>query len=140
MLYNGAPAQTLYSASSGGHTENNENVWGSGRASEAIPYLRGVPDRADRAGGRNPHYRWSVSMRWRRLSRRLDARYGTGRLTRFALVPPFGVSGRVTVVRADGGGGVRIVGTRRSVRVSGWSVRSALGLKDTLFRVDVVNV
>jgi hypothetical protein len=40
------------------------------------------------------------------------------------------------VVKGDEGG-VRIVGSRKTVRESGWSIRSALGLKDTLFRIDV---
>jgi uncharacterized protein with LGFP repeats len=56
----------------------------------------------------------------------------------FTLVRPFGVSGRVTVVKPDNRGGVRIRGSRKTVRVSGWSVRSALSLKDTLFRVEIV--
>lgn len=40
IYYNGQIAQAYYSSSSGGKTENNENVWGSA----AIPYLRGVED------------------------------------------------------------------------------------------------
>lgn len=137
LMYKGSFAQTLYSSSSGGHTEHNENVWGSGRASEAIPYLRGVSDRPDRARGQNPNYRWTTTLTWGTLERRLNAYFGIGRLKRFRLVPPLGVSGRVTVVQADGGGGVRIVGSRRTVRVDGWDIRSALGLRDTLFSIDV---
>ena len=137
LLYKSQFAQTLYSSSSGGHTENNENVWGSGRTSEAIPYLRGVPDKADKALGINPNFRWTTRIGWSTLGNRLDAYFGTGRLKRFRLVPPFGVSGRVTVVQADGGGGVKIVGSQRTVRVDGWDIRSALGLRDTLFSIAV---
>ena len=39
VKYNGAYAQTVFSASDGGATESSENVW-----TEAIPYLRGVVD------------------------------------------------------------------------------------------------
>lgn len=39
LLYEGELAQTFYHSSSGGHTENSENIW-----SEMIPYLRGVED------------------------------------------------------------------------------------------------
>jgi stage II sporulation protein D len=39
ITYNGEPINAVYSASSGGHTENSENVW-----VQALPYLRGVPD------------------------------------------------------------------------------------------------
>jgi SpoIID/LytB domain protein len=133
ILYRGNPIQALYSSSSGGHTENNENVWGGA----PIPYLRGVRDRPDRVSA-NPNHTWSVSMRWRAFENKLQAAYGIGDLRAFRLVRPFGVSGRVTVVKPDGTGGVRIRGSRKTVRVSGWSVRSALGLKDTLFRVDIV--
>jgi uncharacterized protein with LGFP repeats len=42
------------------------------------------------------------------------------------------------VVQADGGGGVRIVGSRRTVRVDGWDIRSALGLRDTLFSINII--
>ena len=39
VVYGGKIAQTYYHASSGGHTEDVENIWGS-----YLPYLRGVPD------------------------------------------------------------------------------------------------
>jgi SpoIID/LytB domain protein len=133
VLYRGTPIQALYSSSSGGHTENNENVWGGAR----VPYLRGVSDRPDRVSA-NPNHTWSFSMRWRAFENKLQAAYGIGNLMAFTLVRPFGVSGRVTVVKPDNRGGVRIRGSRKTVRVSGWSVRSALSLKDTLFRVEIV--
>jgi SpoIID/LytB domain protein len=122
----------LYSSSSGGHTENNENVWGG----SPVEYLRGVSDAPDRAGGDNPNYKWKLEMTWSDFSNKLDARFGVGELEEFELVKPYGVSGRVTVV--DGStGGVRIVGSAKTARASGWDVRGALGLKDTLFRVDL---
>lgn len=131
VTYGGQPIQALYSSSSGGYTEHNENVWGG----SPIPYLRGVPDEAD-AVTANPSHRWSISLTWAELSSKLDAYYGTGTLKRFTLLEPFGVSGRVTVVRGDGGG-AKIVGSARTVRASGWSLRSALGLRDSLFRIQV---
>lgn len=39
LFYEGELAQTFYHSSSGGHTENSENIW-----SEIIPYIRGVED------------------------------------------------------------------------------------------------
>ena len=131
ILHSGNPIQALYSSSSGGHTEDNENVWGG----SAIPYLRGVPDLADSVSA-NPNHKWQITMSWSDLSSKLNASYGTGTLRRVSLVEPFGVSGRVTVPGSNGGG-VRIVGASRTVTVSGWSIRSALGLKDTLFRIVV---
>jgi SpoIID/LytB domain protein len=131
VTYAGAPIQAFYSSSSGGYTENNENVWGG----TPIPYLRGVKDRADYAGGLNPNFRWKVTMSLEAFESKLHAVYGTGALESFELVEPFGVSGRVTVVKADGSGGVKITGSKRTLRASGGSVQSALGLKDTWFRV-----
>ncbi|MDQ3659522.1 MAG: SpoIID/LytB domain-containing protein [Actinomycetota bacterium] len=131
VTYGGRSIQALYSSSSGGHTEHNENVWGG----SAFPYLRGVRDRAD-AVADNPNHRWRFTMPWKTFSARLNSYYGVGKLERFSLLKPFGVSGRVTVPKA-GGGGVKIVGGVRKVRTSGWSIRSALALKDTLFRVKV---
>jgi len=43
IVYNGQPIIAAYSASCGGHTENNENVWGNGNPIYIKPYLRGVP-------------------------------------------------------------------------------------------------
>lgn len=53
------------------------------------------------------------------------------------------MSDRVTVVKSDSAGGVKIVGTKKTVRVSGWSFRSSFGssvLKDTLFYIDITHV
>ena len=136
ILHDGAPIQALYSSSSGGHTEDNENVWGG----TPLPYLRGVPDKPD-AVDANPNHQWSpVEMSFRQFEDKLHAAYGIGDLKRFVFVRPFGVSGRVTVVNDDGTGGVKIVGSNKTVRASGWAFRSAFGssiLKDTLFRIDI---
>ena|GEM_PF-1689215 len=44
VLYGGQPALTYYHSDSGGATEGVENVWSSGNAAKAIPYLVGVAD------------------------------------------------------------------------------------------------
>jgi SpoIID/LytB domain protein len=132
ILHNGSPIQALYSSSSGGHTEHNENVWGG----TPIPYLRGVPDPADDVSA-NPNHTWRITMNWGVFSDRLNAAFNTGRLERFRVVRPRGISGRVTVVKSADRGGVRIVGARKTARADGWDIRSVLGLKDTLFTVSV---
>jgi stage II sporulation protein D len=132
ILVHGRPIQALYSSSSGGHTENNENVWGG----SPISYLRGVRDRPDRVAA-NPNHTWRQQMSWSAFSSRLGAAYGIGRLQRVVLLKPFGVSGRVTVPKPNRKGGARIVGTSGTVRVSGYSLKLALGLRDTLFRISV---
>ena len=132
VLYNGQPILALYMSSSGGHTENNEDVWGG----TPLPYLRGVRDRAD-ATDANIYHRWRVEMSRAAFSSKLDAYFGTGTLKRFRIKKPLGISGRVTVVKGEDTGGVRIVGSARTVRASGSQVKTALGLRDTLFSVRV---
>ncbi|MDQ4145739.1 MAG: SpoIID/LytB domain-containing protein [Actinomycetota bacterium] len=134
VLYKGAPILALYMSSSGGHTEDNEDVWGG----TPLPYLRGVPDRPDSTSA-NVNHKWRVEMSWSTFSSRLDAYFGTGSLRGFSLPKPFGISGRVTVVKSADAGGARIVGSARTVRASGYQVKTALGLKDTLFRVRIVD-
>ena len=133
LIADNEPIQALYSSSSGGYTENNENVWGG----SPISYLRGVPDNPDYADGKNPNFQWELEMSWSEFENKLNGAYGIGSLKGFTLLKPFGVSGRVTVVKGERSGGARIAGTDKIVRESGWSLRSALGLKDTLFRVVV---
>lgn len=133
IIYDGQIVEyALYSSSSGGHTEHNENVWGG----TPVPYLRGVKDGPDKAGGANPNHTWTVTMTYSEFSKKLNARFGTGDLQKFELLTPFGISGRVTVPKGDSAG-ARIVGSAKTVHESGWNLRSALGLKDSLFRVDL---
>lgn len=130
VLSNGAPVEAYYHSSSGGHTEHNELAWGGTPRS----YLRGVSDPYDATGG-NPHASWSVRFSWHDLEARLNSNEATsvGTLRSFEIVPPLGVSGRVTVVLDANRGGVRITGSAATKRVSGDKVRSVLGLKSTLF-------
>ncbi|MEA2487710.1 MAG: hypothetical protein QOF16_1364 [Actinomycetota bacterium] len=134
ILYNGQPIDALYSSSSGGYTENNENVWGG----SPIPYLRGVSDRPDSVSA-NPNHTWTLTMSWDAFQSRLDSAYGIGQLQDFQTEKPYGVSGRVTIAdpNSQTQGGALISGASKTVHVSGWSVKSVLGLKDTLFRVDL---
>jgi stage II sporulation protein D len=50
-LYGGSVIQAFFFSTSGGYTENNENVWGSA----PLPYLRGVPDPYDTI---SPYHLW----------------------------------------------------------------------------------
>jgi stage II sporulation protein D len=58
VTYAGRPAVTYFFSSSGGHTENDENVF---LGSTPEPWLRGVSDPYDGAGG-NPHHRWRLKL------------------------------------------------------------------------------
>ncbi len=69
LTYAGAPAEALYSSSSGGHTASNESLWGS----TPVPYLRGVPDPYDDAA---PDHAWRTTADAGRMLGVLSRRYG----------------------------------------------------------------
>ena len=115
LFYGGKVAMALFSASSGGYTENVENVW----FGEPIPYLRGVPDPWDKG---SPYHRWTYRFSHARMSSLLGS-YVSGRL-RGIHVTRTGVSGRVMWARLTGTGG--------TTRIRGDSLQSALGLPDRL--------
>ncbi len=54
LTYNGKLVSTYFHSSSGGHTEDIENVWGS-----SLPYIRGVDDQY---GLGSPHDNWTLDM------------------------------------------------------------------------------
>jgi len=106
-------AMAVFSASSGGHTENVENVW----FGEPIPYLKGVPDPWDKG---SPYHRWSYSYTPARMNSLLG-NYVAGRLKRVQITR-YGVSKRVVYAR--------LIGTRGTTTIRGDSLQYALGLPD----------
>jgi stage II sporulation protein D len=59
LTYDDAPILARYFSSSGGHTRNNEHVFGNKRPEGPRPYLEGVEDPHEEI---SPHHRWSVRM------------------------------------------------------------------------------
>ena len=125
VTYNGAPATTYFFSSSGGYTENIENVW-IGATPE--PWLRGVPDPYDDAAG-NPYYRWSVKMTLRAASRKLGSLV-KGKF-RGIRVTSRGVSPRV--INAE------VVGSRGTTPVTGSQLESLFGLPSTYMRFTTIS-
>lgn len=114
LTYAGNVILAVFHSSSGGHTENVEDVW-----SKPLAYLRGVPDYDIGA----PVYQWTESFSGSQLGRRIS---GVGTVT--AMTPERTTPhGRVVTMLVKGTGG--------SKRVSGNDIRQALGLKSTLFTV-----
>jgi stage II sporulation protein D len=117
VTYNGAPVVTYFSASSGGHTENIEDAWPGANAS---PWLRGVDDSYDGAGG-DPYHRWtrqlSVSTAAKQLGRLLKGNLVGIRVTRH------GASPRIM--------SAQVIGSKGSTTVTGAQIQSAFGLLST---------
>lgn len=115
MTYNGQVILAAFHSSSGGHTENVEDVW-----KQSLPYLRGVSDYDVGA----PVFEWTKSFSRSQLSRLIS---GVGNV--MALTPERTTPwGRVISMKVRGDRGTRIV--------SGSDLRDALALKSTLFVVN----
>ena len=114
MSYNGKLILAAFHASSGGHTENVENVW-----SQPKPYLRAVPD-YDQG---TPAYQWVERFSAQDMSRRIS---GVGNVLSMTpeRISPFG---RVLTMK--------VTGDRGSRAMSGAALRQVLGLKSTWFTV-----
>jgi stage II sporulation protein D len=112
MTYNGKVILAAFHASSGGHTENVEDVW-----IEPLPYLRGVPD-FDQG---TPSYQWTKSFSSSELGSKIS---GVGNVTAIA---PIKVTpnGRIETVQVRGTQGTRTM--------DGDAFRQALSLKSALF-------
>ncbi|HWF75339.1 MAG TPA: SpoIID/LytB domain-containing protein [Solirubrobacteraceae bacterium] len=116
VTYRGRPAVTYFFSSSGGRTENNENVF----SGSPDPWLRGVGDPYDGAGS-NPNFRWFVHMDGARAASKLSSLLSGG-LVGIATLG-HGVSPRITTAEVVGGQGAH--------RVSGAELEQRFGLKST---------
>lgn len=120
VTYRGEVIQAFYMSSSGGYTENNENVWGG----TPIPYLRGVCDPGDYTPA-NPNAVWTVSLSTSEVTQRLAL--GIGTVTGFTNIVR-GVSGRILSATVQGESG--------AATVAGDTLRSRLGLPDDRVWID----
>jgi len=117
VTYNGVPVITYFFNSSGGHTEDIQNVW-PGATPE--PWLRGVPDPFDGAGG-DPYHRWGYDLTIAAATARLRS-YLRGVLVGIRITK-HGSSPRILTAE--------VVGTTGSVRVTGIQLQHAFGLLTT---------
>ena len=130
LIHNGKLITAYFHSSSGGYTENSENVW-----STPLPYLRGVIDYDQNC----PNFSWEKRLTAAEFNQAISkAGYKIGSLQAVELSPlanppvastDRGVSGRVKTVR--------LVGSDGSVQVSGTQLRSMLDLKSTLFDIHI---
>ncbi|ACK65423.1 SpoIID/LytB domain protein [Rippkaea orientalis PCC 8801] len=118
LTYNGKVILAAFHSSSGGHTENVEDVWSS-----PLPYLRGVIDYDQTA----PVFQWNKAVNAGEMGQLIGG-VGTVR----SLVPQrITPHGRII--------NLRVVGTGGSKNISDDQLRKALGLKSTLFTVSSNN-
>jgi stage II sporulation protein D len=122
VAYDGKPIVTYYFSSSGGRTENIENVF---IGAAPAPYLVSVDDPYDDA---SPRHRWSRTMSLRSAQARLGSLV-KGSLTRIRVLRR-GQSPRVVAAQ--------VVGTGGRTTVSGPTLRRKLGLYDTWARFTVI--
>jgi SpoIID/LytB domain protein len=139
-----------YSSSSGGHTENNDNVWGD----EPKPYLRGRPDakkgmparfrgginesniedwlnsdhgawaNTTRYGGKNT-WRWDKAVEMSQVQAWFDRHYGIGRVKDFEILER-GVSGRILKMKFIGTSGSATLERELAVRRAFGGLRSSM--------------
>ncbi len=118
LTYNGKVILAAFHSSSGGHTENVEDVWSS-----PLPYLRGVVDYDQQS----PVYQWQASFSPNDIGDRIG---GVGNVT--SIVPEKKTRrGRII--------SLKIKGDRGSKRMTGTDFRQALGLRSTLFTISRIN-
>jgi len=120
ITYQGQPADPVYHSTSGGVTENSEDVWG-----ESIPYLRSVPSPEEE---HSPRFRQEVVLSWQEIARRT----GTD------LATPAGGGSRPQLEVLEQSSTGRIKKLRLGDRVlTGMEIRELLGLPSTLFDWEV---
>lgn len=90
---NGDVANTLYSSSAGGYTENNDYVFGTASApGTPVSYLRATPDPYEANSG-NPYFRWTRTFTGQELGTWFFAPGAV--VTNVVFSGPFGASGRI---------------------------------------------
>jgi stage II sporulation protein D len=99
IYYQGQPINATFFSSSGGSTDNAENVW-----TEAVPYLRGVPDTAEH----EPRV-WTRSFTWDELTRLLVANNISIGIANNMAVTKMGEGGRVLELTISAASGQKVL-------------------------------
>lgn len=114
LTYNGQIILALFHSSSGGHTENVEDVW-----SNPLPYLRAVPDFDQDA----PVYEWTESFTQSELKQRIS---GVGNI--ISMTPQTTTPHNSVIT-------IKVLGDAGVKTLQGTDITAALGLKSTRFIV-----
>jgi stage II sporulation protein D len=120
VTFAGQPVTTFFFSTSGGYTEDNENVF---TGASALPWLRGVKDPYDDS---SPYHRWGpYSYSTKAFAGKLGS-WVRGRFKSLDVLQR-GASPRVVRAEVRGSGGNTVV--------TGPQLRARLGLRDTWFYV-----
>ncbi len=121
IKYNGNIIVAAYSSSSGGYTARLEDIW-SPNTFQYYPYAERVPSPWDAQGS---HYNWTKSV----PTSVIESNY-----------PQIGSFKGLQVLSRSGYGDwggrvlrIRILGSSQNIEISGWDLRTTLGLKSNLF-------
>ena len=116
-IYNNEPINAVFHSTSGGMTENCENVWGS-----VVPYLKAVESPGEEE---SPRYAWMRFVSSDDLkSDLLEDTGDIGDIVDFTVVKK-GVSGRIITCQ--------VKGTKKTVTLDGDDVQWDIGLNSTWF-------
>lgn len=123
ITYDGNIIEAVYHSTSGGHTENNENVWNS----IPYPYLRGVESPYEE---KSPHFNWTKSFTNYKVQRIIKKYISDNYLSDIGEVLSFevikkGVSPRVVEIK--------IIGMYDDLTLKGTTFQTLFGLKSTWF-------
>lgn len=103
--YNGTPIEAVFSASTGGYTENSENVWNN-----AVPYLRAVPELGEY--GDNS---WTRTLTLDQLTALLASKGETIGEAKDILITKLSTGGRVQELQIVGTKGTKTL-TKEAIR------------------------
>ncbi len=118
LTHNGQVILAAFHSSSGGHTENSEDVWHN-----PLPYLRGVPDYDQKS----PVFEWTKTFSQVDLSQRIS---GVGTIQ--SMIPErTSAYGSIISMKVTGDAGSRVM--------DGEEIAGVLGLRSTRFRVNRPN-
>jgi len=118
--YQRAVADTFFTASDGGHTEDIQVQWGTPQSS--YPYLTGVCDPGESAAPGDPWLNWSKTLSASTVTDALGLAGQLNTVSKFG-AGNRGSSGRIETITVFGTNG-------QSASVSGSTLRSRLGLYD----------
>lgn len=105
ICYNGMPIEAVFSASSGGYTENSENVWYN-----TVPYLRAVPELAEYGDNR-----WTRTLTLSELDTLLQSKGEGIGSAEDIVITKLSTGGRVQEMQIVGSSGTKTL-TKEEIR------------------------